>query len=255
MKHLNKFESLEDFQNNISELETPQVIIYPDAVGYNGSNEFHVHVPGEKIFTIFESDLDTTEYIDLGLPSGLKWASCNLGADKPCDYGLLYQFGRVDGYAYNDANHHFTVGGSTPVTTSGKTYAKGDVLVPEDDAAYVATNGKLRMPTADDIAELLAGTTKQWCQCTVLGEDHTSHAVYGRLFTSNTNGNKIFIPAAGYFGGRNGSFGRAGSNGYVWSSSVYSDSADNAYDLGFDLGYCDRDCYYRSYGYSVRGVC
>ena len=47
------------------------------------------------------------EYVDLDLPSGTMWATCNVGADKPEDSGLLFQFGRVDGYAYNDSNNQF----------------------------------------------------------------------------------------------------------------------------------------------------
>ena len=47
------------------------------------------------------------EYVDLGLPSGTMWATCNVGATKPEDYGLLFQFGRVDGYKYGDTNHKF----------------------------------------------------------------------------------------------------------------------------------------------------
>ena len=47
------------------------------------------------------------EYVDLGLPSGTMWATCNVGADKPEDEGLLFQFGRVDGYKYGDINNKF----------------------------------------------------------------------------------------------------------------------------------------------------
>ena len=47
------------------------------------------------------------EYVDLGLPSDTMWATCNVGATKPEDEGLLFQFGRVDGYKYGDKNHKF----------------------------------------------------------------------------------------------------------------------------------------------------
>ena len=47
------------------------------------------------------------DYVDLGLPSGTMWATCNVGADKPEDEGLLFQFGRVDGYKYRDSNNQF----------------------------------------------------------------------------------------------------------------------------------------------------
>ena len=114
----------------------------------------------------------------------------------------------------------------------------------------------MRMPTVAEIDELLSGTTNQWCQCTVLGEDHTSHNIYGRLFTSKTDDSKkIFIPYAGYFNGFDGSFYFAGSYGGVWSSSVHSDNASRAYFLYFHSSDCCRDHDSRHNGFPVRGVC
>ena len=62
------------------------------------------------------------EYVDLGLPSKTMWATCNVGATKPEDEGLLFQFGRVDGYKYGDKNHKFRIENLT--TASGKLYDK-----------------------------------------------------------------------------------------------------------------------------------
>ena len=71
------------------------------------------------------------EYVDLGFPSCTMWATCNVGATKPEDYGLLFQFGRVDGYKYGDTNHKFitneqnkkdTGNEEIPVASSSKTY-------------------------------------------------------------------------------------------------------------------------------------
>ena len=248
MNNLKIFASMEEFEAAKPSMDTPFVVLEKGTPKVIYSN----------LVEISEDELDTGEYIDLGLPSGLKWASCNIGANKPCESGLLFQFGRVDGYAYKDNNHQFSSGTSTPTTTSGKTYKAGSVLDPADDAAYQATNGKAHMPTAADIDELLKGTTNEWCQCNVLDDTHTSHNVYGRLFTSKTNGKKIFIPAAGCF---NGSFRDAGlgtgSNGYLWSSSVYSTSASLGDYLRFNSGSgnCYRSYAYRYCGHSVRGVC
>ena len=215
---------------------------------------------------IQEEELPKVDVVDLGLPSGLKWASCNIGANSPCESGLLFQFGRVDGYAYGDTNNKFrteqqntadTGSKFIPLTTSGKTYDAGAVLDSADDAAYVATNGKLRMPTAEEIDELLANTTNQWCQCTVLGEDHTSHNIYGGLFTSKADtSKKILIPAAGAFDVRgDGSFNYFGSHCDVWSSSVHTGDIGSGYSLFFNHSNCYRGNYIRCYGYSVRGVC
>ena len=62
------------------------------------------------------------KYVDLGLPSGTMWATCNVGATRPEDSGLLFQFGRVDGYKYGDKNNKFTT--DDQITTSGKVYIK-----------------------------------------------------------------------------------------------------------------------------------
>ena len=229
-------------------------------VFYSESEGIHyVDVP-----EITEEELPKVEAVDLGLPSGLKWASCNIGASSPCESGLLFQFGRVDGYSYGDANNKFrtkeqnktdTGNQYIPRTTSGTLYIAGEILDSADDAAYVATNGKMRMPTEAEINELLSGTTNQWCQCTVLGADHTSHNIYGRLFTSKTDDSKkIFIPAAGFFVG-DGLFRSTGSSGFVWSSSVHADNVNYGYNLNFFSGNCYRSGYDRYDGFSVRGVC
>ena len=191
--------------------------------------------------------------VDLGLQSGLKWASCNIGAYKPYEYGKLFQFGRTDGYYHDDPSHKFrtykqnkadTGNRYIPLTTSGKTYAAGEVLDPADDAAYAATNGTLRMPTADEISELIYGTINEWCQC---------NSVLGRLFTSKKDASKkIFIPAAGNFNRYD--FNNEEFRGYVWSSSVNSYADNCAYSLYFysDVCYCTDRNRYR--GLSVRGV-
>ena len=211
---------------------------------------------------ITEDDITSGDYVDLGLPSGLKWATCNLGATKPCEYGLLYQFGRVDGYAYGDTNHQFrtqeqnkadTGNQYIPVTTSGKRYYAGYVLDPADDAAYVASNGSMRMPTAADMEELFANTTNQLVSCKVMGGEHTSHNVMGRLFTSNTDSSKtLFLPNAGYLNG-DGSFTSGGSGGNIWSSSVF-ESYDKGIHMGFNSTVCKLVDDFRNFGFSIRGV-
>ena len=240
---------MEEFEAAKPSMDTPFVVLEKGTSKVIYSN----------LVEIDEEELPKVEAVDLGLPSGLKWASCNIGASSPCESGLLFQFGCVDGYAYGsrlgtsfEAKDGLIKTSSIPPTKSGTVYKAGEVLGTADDAASVATNGKMRMPTVADIDELISGTTSQWCQCTVLGDDHTSHTVYGRLFIGS-NGNKIFIPAAGYFNGS--SFVLAGSRCDMWSSSVYSDSANSAYYLYFYLGDCARTLDRRYYGCSVRGVC
>lgn len=182
------------------------------------------------------------EYVDLGLPSGTMWATCNVGASKPEDEGLLFQFGRVDGYKYKDRNNQFTTNNQS--TTSGKTYNEGETLDLEDDAAYVNMGGKWRMPTKNELKELLDNTTYDVA---------TINGILGMLFTSNINNKRLFVPFAGYW--YNGSFGSAGSSTYVWSSQVHPSYVDSAYSLYCDSS--DNACitnYYCSLALSVRGV-
>ena len=219
---------------------------------------------GKTDSNITEDDITSGDYVDLGLPSGLKWSTCNLGAKKPCEYGLLYQFGRVDGYAYGDTNNQFrtkeqnkadTGNQYIPKTTSGKVYNAGEILDPADDAAYVASYGAMRIPTKEEITELLNNTTSQWVSCSIMGGDHTSHEVMGRLFTSKTDSSKkLFFPAAGYFNGADGSFLNSGSNGYYWSSSVLESNKDNGLSMYFYSDNCHLNSILRCNGFPIRGV-
>lgn len=193
------------------------------------------------------------EYVDLGLPSGTMWATCNVGVNKPEDKGLLFQFGRVDGYRYGDKNHNFrtidqnkqdTGNPYIPKTTSGKTYNTSETLDLKDDAAHVNMGGIWRIPTYEQLNELLDNTTQ---------EVETINGVKGMMFTSNINGSQLFIPFAGYW--YNGSFIAAGSCAFVWSSQVHPSNVDVAYRLGFDSsGIASINGYSRPFAFSVRGV-
>lgn len=183
------------------------------------------------------------EYVDLGLPSKTMWATCNVGATKPEDQGLLFQFGRVDGYKYNDKNHKF-INKDIPETTSGTIYINGETLLPIDDAAHAHMGGKWRMPTNDELEELYKNTTYNV---------ETINGINGMMFTSNINYCQVFIPFAGYW--YKESFIALEYNAYVWSSQVLSSHIYNACCLGCSFGYY-ADVYfnYRTYAFSVRGV-
>lgn len=194
------------------------------------------------------------DYIDLGLPSGTMWATCNVGADKPEDYGLLFQFGRVDGYKYKDNNNQFRTNVQNrqdtdiediPLSTFGKVYKRNEILDLIDDAAHVNMRGKWRMPTEEQLEELVNNTTYKV---------ETINGVKGMSFTSKINSNQLFIPFGGWW--YNGNYYNAGYGAFVWSSQVCASFADDAYLL-----YCncniDDACtylYYRSHAFSVRGV-
>lgn len=211
--------------------------------------------------TIDEDDLTKGDFIDLGLPSGLKWASCNLGATKPCEYGDYYQWGSTtpntdtvcdwEHTPFHEGSSSTTVWTKYNTKASYGTVDNKTVLDPEDDAAYVATNGKAHIPTQAQFQELIDNTTSEWVNCTYLGPDHSDHNVMGRKFTAS-NGNSIFIPASG---GRLGSsFFSIGSFVGLWSSSLFTDYPIGACDLDFTSDLCYVNGYDRYGGLAVRPV-
>ena len=205
-----------------------------------------------------------TEYVDLGLPSGLKWAKCNVGATSESDYGVFFQWGETSGISgslvgkYSDENYswatykHWNSTDSTlkkynTLTSYGENPDNITVLEPMDDTATQIMGGDWRMPTKADFDELLSGTTNEWIT------NHNGTGVNGWKFTHKTDTSKyIFIPAAGICG--DGSVGNVGYRGYVWSSSLTTSSPYGAWDLDFSSDSCYKVSGNRYYGQSVRGV-
>ena len=215
------------------------------------------------------------EAVDLGLPSGTKWANMNVGAEAPEDYGLYFAWGETVGYTSDTSDGRLFNWASYKWMNAGESSWKqikkyqiqdgqasacwyqfnegtgdyefiGDgkaVLDLEDDAARANWGGDWRMPTYEDFQELLANTTNEWI---------TVGTVTGRKFTSKTNGNSIFLPAAGY---RGGSGLYQSTVGYYWSSTVSPlDSSNCARYLYFYSSYISTGNDHRYYGRSVRPV-
>ena len=185
------------------------------------------------------------EYVDLGLPSGTMWATCNVGAKKPEKSGLLFQFGHVDGYKYGDKDNKFvTTDDANELTTSGKEYNTKEILDTEDDAAHVNMGGKWMMPTKEQLEELCDNT-----KCAIV----TVNGVKGMSLTSKINNKQLFIPFVGYW--YDDSFELSGRKASIWTSQVYASKADYAYRAGYSTsGYTGVTIEYRSCAYSVRGV-
>ena len=211
----------------------------------------------DEAFNAIKNPIDTNghEYVDLGLPSGTMWATCNVGADKPEDSGLLFQFGRVDGYTYGDENNKFRIQNQNnedtgnsyiPLTTSGRTYNAGETLDLDDDAARVNMGGAWKMPTKEDFEELLKYTNHE---VTSINE------VQGMMFTSKINMQQLFIPFAGrwFFNER---FFDVDSDAYVMSSQVSTSDNEDAYSLYCNLSDNNVSGHisFRINGHSVRGV-
>lgn len=188
------------------------------------------------------------EAVDLGLPSGLKWATCNVGASKPDEYGGYYAWGETDEKdEYSWSTYKWCNGSydsQTKYCTNSYhgTVDNKTVLDPEDDVAHVKWGGTWRMPTLDEQKELLNNCTWAWT---------TQSGVNGYKVTG-PNGNSIFLPAAGYRYGT-GAYGRGGYS-YYWSSSLNSDYCDNAYYLCFNSGYHGWLYFSRDVGISVHPV-
>ena len=199
-----------------------------------------------------------TEYVDLGLPSELKWAKCNVGAKKETDYGYYFQWGDIVDKSNSDCsweNYKYCNGSHDTLTKYCTNNSYGTVvdnkttLEPMDDAARVYMGSEWRMPTITDYQELLEHTTNVWV------ENFNESGMGGRKFTSTTDTSKyIFIPA---------SLERSVFSTYVtgpmysiWSSSLDPSFPSYAEVLYFD-SYTIRTAggNSRSYGLPVRGVC
>ena len=182
------------------------------------------------------------EWVDLGL--SVKWATCNVGATKPEEYGNYYAWGETETKSTYSWSPYFdtTDGGSTftKYTTDGKT-----VLELADDAARANWGGTWRMPTDAEWTELRENCTWTWTN------DYNGTGVVGRIVTSDINGNSIFLPAAGYR--IDDVLSGAGNRGDYWSSSLRSLPVE-VLSVYFGSGYVDRYGFDRYLGYSVRPV-
>ncbi len=211
------------------------------------------------------------DYVDLGLKDSkgrpVYWATCNIGAESPEDYGLYFAWGETEGYTedtsdgrsfywddykfmqkgksswQNITKYTFADGLTEGIWYEGDTFV-GDgktVLEPKDDAAHVNWKGDWRMPTSDELTWLKDNCTWSW------DSSKQGYTVTG------TNGNSIFLPTAGYRYAS--SLDYAGSDGYYWSSSLSTYDSGRACCLFFDSS--DRYMYDngRDPGHSVRPVC
>ena len=159
------------------------------------------------------------EAVDLGL--SVKWASFNLGASTPEEYGDYFSWGEtepketytIETYKWCDGADNTYTKYCTKPEFGLNGFQDGKIsLDPEDDAAFVHLGGKWRMPTKDDVIELIENCQGEWT---------TRNGVNGWVFTAS-NGNSIFLPASNW-----------GSNGRYWTSSLYTDWPEDAYMLYF----------------------
>lgn len=187
------------------------------------------------------------EMVDLGLPTGLKWANMNLGATSPEDYGSFFAWGEtIVKKPYNWSTYFDTTDDGLHFikykNNGGKT-----TLDLEDDAAHANWGGDWRMPTYEEFNELKDNCTWTWTT------NYNDVGVSGYIVSSKTNSNSIFLPAAGFY--VNSSLLNVGKAGGYWSSSLYESSSTFAYYFGISLSKVEWNYYNRHYGYSIRPVC
>lgn len=199
------------------------------------------------------------EYVDLGLPSGIKWAKCNVGATHDYLYGYCFSWGETEyKYRYENSTYkyaeeeiiHTTVRGFACELKSYKMtkYNKDDGLSKlelTDDAARENMQGRWCLPTVKDFNELLEHTTVQWL------ENYKGRTA-GCLFTSKQNGNTLFLPAAGYIEG-DGVFSDE-ETGYYWTADVCPYDDNTAWYLKFIGAHLQMRTHYRIHGCTVRAV-
>ncbi len=175
------------------------------------------------------------DYVDLGLPSGLKWATCNVGASQPHEYGNYYAWGETSTKTEYTAENCVTHDKSMGDISGNASY----------DAARANWGDSWRMPTDRELTELRENCIWTW----------TSQSGVNGYKVTGSNGNSIFLPAAGYSDGELGlKFGNLGDYGYYWGSTLCESDIILACYLNFDSGRHEVVCGYLYYGRTVRPV-
>jgi hypothetical protein len=251
--------------NNDGEVNIADVNAVINIILGNGGNNSAADVNGDHEVNIADVNMIINiilgiyvptpdhEWVDLGLPSGTLWATCNVGANSPEEYGDYFAWGEIapkDNYSESNYkwysgswyNHSRSI---TKYCTDSEYGYNGFIdykteLDPEDDAAYVNWGPAWRMPSTEQINEL-SDCPAQWTQ---------RNGVYGELFTG-PNGNTLFLPAAGYC--TYDSLEEPGTSGFYWSRKL-SSAQNFAYCLwgnsdGWGWWHFYRDC-----GFTVRAV-
>jgi hypothetical protein len=216
-----------------------------------GTKSAYASAPGWEECNLVEIgcvEPEEEDYVDLGLPSGTLWATRNVGANSPEEYGDYFAWGETQPKDYYDWSTYKWCNGMEGTLTKyctnsdSGTVDNKTVLESADDAARANWGGKWRMPTTAEQDELRKQCT--WTLTTQNGED-------GYIVTG-PNGNSILLPAVGYRYGK--SLRSAGTNGYYWSNALSTDSTNYAYYLEFDSYDVSWGHNYRYVGLTVRPV-
>ena len=189
----------------------------------------------------------SVEGVDLGL--SVKWATCNVGATAPEEYGTYFAWGETKGKAtYSWATYEWCNGTENTITKYCTNSAQGtvdnaSVLTLEDDAAHIMWGESWRMPTKEEMNELITRCTWEWTSINGIN----GYKVSG-------NGNYIFLPATGYYSENRVS--DRGSYGSYWSSTKTANNSNAAcvLELYSRAKYLEESFYKRYYGLPIRPV-
>lgn len=235
LSYVGELDNTQVYHNN-----SKNVLACTYEVEKNNSNYLAVgFTPIFPIEVSFYGEENGHEYVDLGL--SVKWATCNVGAFAPEDYGGYYAWGEIEEKdAYTKTNYVYFEWQKWDYRNIGK-----NIAGTEYDVAHEKWGGTWQMPTEDQIKELKSNCSESWI---------TQNGVNGKLLTG-PNGASIFLPAAGLY--NNYDLIDEGSKGYYWTSNLDSHGQDTSRRISFD--YTDWNwawgTAYRYIGMSVRPVC
>lgn len=197
-----------------------------------------------------DNSLNGHEYVDLGLPSGTLWATCNVGADKPEDSGDYFAWGETQSKSVYDWNTYmYSYGQSNQITKYCNRAEYGyngftdnlTILLPSDDAATINWGRGFHTCTLEEWKELYENCTYVWT---------TINGVNGCCFTGN-NGNTLFLPASGYC--LDGEIYMVGNGGCYWTSLLHG-SPDEAISFFICSNYPETGATLRFIGRTIRPV-
>lgn len=244
MKNISNFELTSQY--NQAQLERPHVSLTQD--------DYEIHYD--------PSPFNGHEHVDLGLPSGILWATMNVGATSEIDYGLYFQWGDTQGYTAEQVgsgegqkyfgweDYKYGNGTDSPGDTGMTKYNSVDglsTLELSDDIARVNMGGLWHMPSYYNFSELRNNTTYEWTN------NYENSGIAGYIFTSKINSNKIFFPASGY--AFNGSMSQINvGTGYRINRTSSSDKT-RCNEIYFNANTIMWNDYnYRCFGMPIRGV-
>lgn len=213
MKALNKFSSLEAYNNYINNRDyiTPNISL----IDHNGGIYFNSYQP----ISI------TYNFIDLGLPSGTLWCEQNIGAQNDYDSGLYFSWANTIGISIDDDPSNYNIAYDDGENSFTKYMGDIDnkyILDLEDDAANVIIGNGAHIPSPDQWVELSENCTKTWIT------NYNNSGVNGILCTSDINDNSIFLPAAGKIDKDNIQYDGFNFDGNYQSNETYHEW-DNLY--------------------------